>query len=385
MLSREIKERLRGIETPFYLYDMVLLRKTIEEALCQADRYGYLIHYAMKANNDRRIMELISSYGIGADCVSGNEVRRAVETGFHPSSIVYAGVGKKDSEIIYAMQQGIFSFNCESRNELAVINDLAGGMGLVADVALRINPDIDAHTHHHITTGLAENKFGISSGEVREVIASLGDLRNVNIMGIHFHIGSQITDLGVFAELCRSVNSSYRWFTEEGFNLTHVNVGGGFGINYADPDMDPVPDFGSYFSVFAETLDLPASVKVHFELGRSLVAQCGELVSTVLYTKVNGGGRKIALIDASMTELVRPALYSSVHAIENLDASGDVQEYTIGGTACESSDIFASSILLPELRRGDLLTIKSTGAYGASMASRYNLHDIPQAVFSEDI
>ena len=265
MLSREVKERLREYETPFYLYDMELLRRTVECALREADRYGYRLHYAMKANNDRRIMEFIASCGMGADCVSGNEVRRAIETGFAPKDIVYAGVGKKDSEIIYALRQGIFAFNCESKNELVVIDALARELGVVADVALRINPDIDPHTHSYITTGLSENKFGISPREITDVVGMLGDLRNIDIMGLHFHIGSQITDLGVFAELCRKVNASYRWFTEEGFRITDVNVGGGLGVDYDVPEMHPVPDFAAYFAVFAQGLDLPASVGVHFE------------------------------------------------------------------------------------------------------------------------
>lgn len=385
MLSNSIRDILRSRETPFYLYDMGLLRATVESALSEADRHGYLVHYAMKANNDRRIMSLMRDCGLGVDCVSGNEVRRAIESGFPASGIVYAGVGKKDSEIIYSLEQGIFCFNCESKNELSVINSLARDRGMVADVALRINPNIDAHTHRHVTTGLSDNKFGISPQEIDEVVASLGDFRNINIMGIHFHLGSQITDLAVYAELCRAANSAYRWFMEEGFDITHVNLGGGLGVNYADPESEPVPDFEGYFAVFAENLELPASVKVHFELGRSLVAQAGELISTVLYTKVNGGGRKIALIDASMTELLRPALYGSLHAMENLDGSGRLpDEYTIGGTVCESSDIFAASMTLPELRRGDLVSIKSVGAYGASMASQYNLHDLPGSVYSDE-
>lgn len=386
MLSREIKDKLKSFETPFYLYDMELLKRTVEAALSEADRYGYLIHYAMKANNDRRIMDLMHSYGLGADCVSGNEVKWAIECGFPASKIVFAGVGKKDNEIIYALEQGIFSFNCESREELEVINALAGQRGIMADVALRINPNVDPQTHKYITTGKAENKFGISYKEIEEVIASLADFRNVNITGIHFHIGSQITKMDVFRQLATRVNSLYRWFTEEGFNLTFVNLGGGLGIDYESPELNPVPDFESYFAVFSELLDLPAHVDVHFELGRSLVAQCGELISTVIYTKVNGDSHNIALVDASMTELIRPALYQSNHSIENLNGAGrKTADFTIGGTVCESSDIFAESLSMPLLKRGDLVSIKSTGAYGSSMASRYNMHDLPLSVYSDEL
>ena len=357
----------------------------MEAALAAAGRYGYRVHYAMKANNDRRIMAYIAASGMGADCVSGNEVRRALETGFAPQAIVYAGVGKKDSEIAYALEQGIFAFNCESKGELVVIDSIARELGVVADVALRINPDVDPRTHSHITTGLPENKFGISPQELGEVVEMSGDLHNVDIMGLHFHIGSQITDLEVFATLCAKVNAAYAWFAGKGFRITDVNVGGGLGVDYDTPDARPIPDFGAYFAVFAGGLELPASVRVHFELGRSLVAQCGELISRVLYTKVNGNGQDVALIDASMTELLRPALYGSRHAIENLTGAGAARTYTIGGTVCESSDIFARGLALPELRRGDLLSIKSTGAYGAAMASRYNLHDLPRALFSDEL
>lgn len=386
MISRNIKDSLRRLETPFYLYDMELLRTTVASALSEADRYGYILHYAMKANNDRRVMELMNGMGMGVDCVSGNEVMYAIECGFPPSGIVYAGVGKKDREIEYALGQGIFSFNCESGEELQVIDALAARRGVIADVALRLNPGIDARTHKYVTTGLSKSKFGISQTEIERVVTTLGDFPNVNVTGLHFHIGSQITDMDVFEQLCASANSAYRRFTEEGFNLTHMNLGGGLGVNYDDPDGEPVPDFGKYFAVFAENLSLPPHVKVHFELGRSLVAQCGELISTVLFTKAGGSGRTISLIDASMTELIRPALYQSSHIIENLDGPGRAEHtYTIGGTACESSDIFAEGLSLSELRRGDLLSIKSAGAYGASMASRYNMHDIPRSVYSDDV
>lgn len=385
MLSGRIRRRLGGYETPFYLYDMKLLRKTVQAALRAAGRYGYLLHYAVKANSERRIMETVASLGMGADCVSGNEVRRAVESGIPASRIVYAGVGKRDSEILYALEQGIFSFNCESENELEVINSLAERMGVKANVALRLNPDLDPCTHKYITTGLAGNKFGISPTEVEGIVKRIGDFRNITVTGLHFHIGSQITDMKVFERLCAAVNAHYRWFTAHGFGITDINAGGGLGVDYTEPDSNPVPDFESYFAVFARNLCLPSSVRVHFEPGRSVVAQCGELVSKVLYTKTGGNGTNIAIIDASMTELLRPALYNSDHAIESLEREEPRNLYTIGGTACESSDIFARDRQLPRLHRGDLLSIKTAGAYGAAMASRYNLHDLPPSVFSDEI
>ena len=379
-------DKFRELRTPFYYYDTKVLRDTLSCIRTEASRYdNYSVHYAVKANANPKVLTIIRESGLGADCVSGGEIRAAIKAGFPADKIVFAGVGKADWEINLGLDYNIFCFNVESIPELEIINELAVAKGKVANVAFRINPNVGAHTHANITTGLAENKFGISMEDMDHVIDVAQEMKNVKFIGLHFHIGSQITDLGVFAELCRKVNASYRWFTEEGFRITDVNVGGGLGVDYDVPEMHPVPDFAAYFAVFAQGLDLPASVGVHFELGRSLVAQCGELISTVLFTKVSGLGDDIALIDASMTELLRPALYHSRHAIENLTGTGPERAYTIGGTVCESSDIFARDLSLPELRRGDLLSIKTAGAYGAAMASRYNLHDLPQAVFSDEL
>lgn len=385
MLSAHIKDKLGAYPTPFYLYDMELLRTTLEMAREESARYGYKIHYALKANFERRIFETVREFGMGVDCVSGNEVRYSVESGFPASSIVYAGVGKCDEEIRYGIEQGIFAFNCESRHELEVINSIAAEMGKVADVALRINPDVDPKTHKNISTGHGDSKFGISYKEIDEVAAMLPELKNVNITGLHFHIGSQITTWEPFVNLCKRVNMLYEWFTERGFILTHINVGGGLGVNYTDPESQPVPDFKTYFGIFAENLDIDPAVEIHFELGRSLVGQCGELISKVLYNKTTIGGNNVAIVDASMTDLIRPALYDARHAIVNLTGSGKEEVYTIGGTVCESSDIFARDITLPELRRGDLITFKTAGAYGSAMASRYNMHDLPGSVYSDEM
>ena len=385
MLSRKIADKLSAYPTPFYLYDIDLLRETLRQAVEESSRYGYKIHYALKANFDPRIVREALQAGLGVDCVSGNEVRCAIEAGCPASGIVYAGVGKSDKEILYSLEQGIFAFNCESRHELETINELAAGVGKVARVALRINPDVDPMTHRYISTGQADSKFGISYKEIEEVAARLPELKNVEVVGLHFHIGSQIRELRVFEYLCLRVNTLWQWFTEHGFRLTHVNLGGGLGINYDQPESEPVPDFATYFSIFHDYLKIDPSIEVHFELGRSLVAQCGELITRVLYNKTTAGGRNVAIIDASMTELIRPALYQAHHAIENLTPGAGEKLYTIGGTVCESSDIFARDIRLPELRRGDLLSIKSAGAYGSAMASRYNLHDLPGSVYSDSL
>ena len=385
MLSKKIVEKLRAYRTPFYLYDVELLHRTLQCAVEQSARYGYHIHYALKANFDDHLLDVIRSYGLGVDCVSGNEVRKAIESGFDPRKVVYAGVGKSDEEIRYSIEQNILAFNCESRQELQVIDQIAAEMGRTVDVALRINPDVDPHTHKHISTGHGDSKFGISYREIEQVADEIEQLRNIRIVGLHFHVGSQILDMTVFENLCRRVNELSRWFEQRGFALEHINVGGGLGIDYDDPDRATVSDFERYFATFTRTLDV-GNKQIHFELGRSIVGQCGELISRVLYRKTTPTEREVAIIDASMTELMRPALYGAHHRIVNL-TSPDAPQMScmVAGTVCESSDIFAREVELPELRRGDLVAIQSAGAYGRSMASCYNLHALPEAVYSDEL
>jgi len=390
MLSREIREKLRAIPTPFYLYDMALLGRTLDAIRAEADRGDgrapYKIHYAIKANNDPRILRAVLSRGFGIDCVSGNELRLIRSLGFPADGIVYAGVGKSDAEIELGVREGIRAFNCESRQELQVINEIAGRLGLRARVALRINPDVDPQTHRHISTGQADSKFGISYREIEQVAEELPTYRNLDFQGLHFHIGSQITDMRVFEFFCRRVNSLTEWFAAKGFPLGYINMGGGLGVNYDAPEAEPMPDFGAYFDAFRRNLQV-GEAEVHFELGRAMVAQCGELITRVLFNKVNSAGNEVVIIDGSMAELIRPALYDAHHEIENLDARHGTphRPYTVAGTVCESSDVFASGRELPELRRGDLVTIKSAGAYGESMASRYNMHDAPRVVYSDEL
>jgi len=443
MLSRTITPKLQKLTTPFYLYDITLLRSTLRSVVEHSSRYGYVVHYALKANFEERILREALAAGLGVDCVSGNEIRRCIEVGFPASGIVFAGVGKSDSEIEYALRQNIFAFNAESRAELEVIDSIAGriGLGHKARVALRINPDVEPNTHKYISTGQADSKFGISYTEVEQVAAELSSLGNIEITGLHFHIGSQIRDMTAFENLARRAGELYNWFMAKGFSLKHINLGGGLGIDYDNPEGELIPNFDAYFDIFHRLLKVPADVEVHFELGRSIVGQCGELVSRVLFTKINAAGKNVAIIDASMTELIRPALYHARHAIENLGgeeagaengttnacgarcqpvgerdgerlrstarstfsqpagpterspqpakaesvAARPAAVYTIGGPVCESSDIFVRDVTLPELRRGDLVTIKSAGAYGTAMASHYNLHALPSSYFSDEI
>lgn len=374
-------------ETPVYYYDLSLLQQTLETAKRAADVHSFHVHYALKANFNERILKLIRDAGIGADCVSGNEVRKAIEIGFHPGDIVFAGVGKSDKEIKEALSYDIFAFNVESIQELKVINTLAAAQGVKARVALRINPNVDAQTHHYITTGLDENKFGIAHWQLGDAVETLSQSEHLELIGIHFHIGSQITDLNVFKSLCVKVNELNNWFDERGFRLRVLNVGGGLGVDYHEPDAHPIPDFSAYFSVFADFLERKPGQEVHFELGRALVSQCGSLISRVLYVK-HGLKKNFLILDAGMTELMRPALYQAYHQIEKLDTGegtghdAESQRYDVVGPICESSDCFGKEVLLPSCERGDLIAIRTAGAYGEVMASRYNLRDEIRYLYS---
>lgn len=380
------REVLHTMQTPFYYYDMSLLKRTIDEMLCAASGHPWKIHYAVKANGERRILETISAAGFGADCVSGGEIKAAVEAGFAPGNIFYAGVGKSDDEIRYALECGIGCFNIESLEELDVVAQIAADMGRVAPVALRINPDIDAHTHEYITTGLEENKFGIDRRMLDKAVDAVLACHAVRLRGLHFHIGSQITVHEPFKLLCERINSMTERLETKRLHLDFINVGGGIGIDYDNPDSNPVADFKSFFEVFNKNLRLRDGQEIHCEPGRSVVAQCGSLIARVLYVK-EGIQRRFAILDAGMTDLIRPALYGARHKIDKLTPhSGDEEMvYDIVGPVCESTDVFAKDEKLPRLRRNDLVAFRSAGAYGQSMSSCYNMRRLPRAVYSDDV
>lgn len=379
MLKDQVKEWAHE-PTPFYLYDMGLLRRTLEAAQQASARYNFQVHYALKANSNKQILRLIHSYGFGADCVSGNEIKRALKNDFEPGHIVFAGVGKSDAEINYALKNDIFCFNCESSQEIEVIDGLAGEQGKKARIALRINPNVDAHTHKHITTGLDENKFGINMWEMEAVLEKIKTLPHIELIGIHFHIGSQITNMDVFRKLCARVNEIQDWLKERGVQVPHLNVGGGLGVDYHHPDENPMPDFETYFGIFHQHLQVREGQQVHFELGRALVAQCGTLISRVLYIK-NGQAKNFAILDAGMTELLRPMLYQAYHKIENLSSTLPELKYDVVGPICESTDSFGQEVVLPETRRNDLVAVRTSGAYGEVMSSEYNLRDKAKAIY----
>jgi diaminopimelate decarboxylase len=380
-LNKYLK-KFRELPTPFYFYDLDILRNTLDIIKKETGKSGIKVHYAVKANSNPRILEIISSYGYGADCVSMNEIERALSTGFKSSEIVFAGVGKTDKDIKAALAAQIICFNCESVPEIEVINSHALKHSSVANIAIRINPNIEAYTHKYITTGIEESKFGINIRELEDVISLLSKLKNINLKGIHFHIGSQITRMSVFKELCIKINELQKTFSSHNIDLQIINVGGGLGVDYENPDK--TAGFHEYFSLLNELVDLKPGQELHVEPGRSVVAQCGSLISKVLYIK-NGINTRFAIIDAGMTDLIRPALYQAVHRIENLSSNGEIFRYDIVGPVCESADTFAKFIELPETKRGDIIAIRSAGAYGEVMASRYNLRDLPYAVFSDDL
>ena len=378
-------DKFRELETPFYYYDAKVLRDTLDVIRKEAGKYeNYHVHYAVKANANPKVLSIIRESGLGADCVSGGEVRAAIKAGFPSNKIVYAGVGKTDKEINYSLDHDIFCFNVESVPELEVINELAAAKGKVAQVAFRINPNVGAHTHANITTGLAENKFGISMEDMDTVIEMAQRMENVKFIGLHFHIGSQILEMDDFAALCNRVNELQAKLAKERIICEHINVGGGLGIDYGHPNHLPIPNFADYFATYHKFLKLQPGQQLHFELGRAVVGQCGSLISKVTYVK-QGSNKQFAILDAGMTDLIRPALYQAYHRIENITSNEPEETYEVVGPICESSDVFLKAVDLNKAHRGDLFALRSAGAYGEIMASGYNCRELPKGYTSDEL
>lgn len=375
---------IQSLRTPCYYYDTALLQKTLDKIVTERDKHpGFHVHYAVKANANPVLLKIIARAGLGADCVSGNEISRALECGFLPENIVYAGVGKNDWEIETALWHSIFCFNCESLPEIRIIDEIAGRLNRKARIALRINPNVDAHTHQYITTGIEENKFGIYLYDLEQVLTECSHLKNTTLIGLHFHIGSQITDLSVFRSLCIKVNEIQQNLQNRKVRLEHINFGGGLGIDYTDPHREPIADFAGYFDTFARYFEPLPHQQLHFELGRSVIGHCGDLLSRVLYVK-EGRNKKFAVLDAGMNDLLRPALYQAFHKIENISSDKAAEKYDVVGPICESSDCFGKDVSLNGTERGDIIVIHSCGAYGEAMASCYNLRSLPETYFSEE-
>ena len=377
--------KFRELETPFYYYDVNVLRETLSCINKEAGKYNnFCVHYAVKANANHKVLTIIRESGLGADCVSGGEIRAAIKAGFPTNKIVYAGVGKTDWEINLGLDYDIFCFNVESVPELEIINELAAAKGKTARVAFRINPNVGAHTHANITTGLAENKFGISMEDMDKVIDMAGTLPHVKFVGLHFHIGSQILDMGDFVALCNRVNELQEKLYARQIIVEHINVGGGLGIDYAHPNRQAIPNFTEYFATYHKHLKLRPQQTLHFELGRAVVGQCGSLISKVIYVK-QGTNKQFAILDAGMTDFIRPALYQAYHKIENITSEEPMETYDVVGPICESSDVFGKAIDLNKAHRGDLFALRSAGAYGEIMASAYNCRALPKGYTSEEL
>lgn len=377
--------KFEQLRTPFYYYDVELLRETLRTITREAGQHeGFCVHYAIKANANPKLLKIIREAGLGADCVSGGEIEACVRAGFPNNKIVYAGVGKSDWEINIGLDNDIFCFNVESIPELEVINELAAAKGKVARVAFRLNPNVGAHTHANITTGLAENKFGIDMRDMQKVIDEASQMEHIRVVGLHFHIGSQILDMGDFEALCNRINDLQNELERHRIHLEHINVGGGLGIDYQHPNRVPIPDFKAYFDTYAKKLKLRSGQTLHFELGRAIVAQCGSLITRTLYIK-EGYVKKFCIVDAGFTDLIRPALYQAYHKIENLSSDEPVETYDVVGPICESTDVFAKQIDLNKAHRGDFLAIRSAGAYGEIMASQYNCRQLPVGYTSEEV
>ncbi len=379
------KDKFKEITTPFYFYDLQLLQETLDAINTEIARHdNYHVHYAVKANANPKILKRIQQNGFGADCVSGGEINAALSAGINPADIVFAGVGKSDWEIKLALENDISCFNVESVPELEVINSIASEMNKIARVAFRINPNVGAHTHANITTGLAENKFGIAMKDIESVFRMARTLESIEVIGLHFHIGSQILEMDDFKALCKRINEIQDTLCGNDIKVRSINVGGGLGVDYYNPDTNSIPDFKSYFDTYQKNLNLRDGQHLHFELGRSMVAQCGSLLTRILYVK-QGEYKQFAIVDAGMTDLIRPALYQAHHSIQNITSTQALEVYDVVGPICESSDVFAKAIELNKCHRGDMLAIKSAGAYGEIMASRYNCRQLPMGYTSEDL
>ena len=377
-------DKFQTLRTPFYYYDTELLRETLRAINAEVSKHdGWHVHYAIKANANPKLLGIIREAGLGADCVSGGEIEACAKAGFPGSKLVFAGVGKSDWEINLGLDRDIFCFNVESIPELEVINELAQAKGKIARVAFRLNPNVGAHTHANITTGLAENKFGIAMRDMVPVIEHARQMKNIRVEGLHFHIGSQILDMGDFQALCNRINELQDELERHNIRLEHINVGGGLGVDYEHPNRVPIPDFKAYFDTYARHLKLRPAQTLHFELGRAVVAQCGSLITRTLYVK-EGAVKKFAIVDAGFTDLIRPALYQAYHKIENICSDEPMQAYDVVGPICESTDVFAKQIDLNCCHRGDLLAIRSAGAYGEIMASQYNCRRLPVGYTSDE-
>jgi diaminopimelate decarboxylase len=375
--------------TPLYVYSknqIIQNYRAIEEPLKDLD---HVVCYALKANANPAILKILAQEGAGADVVSGGELYLALKAGFPPSRITFAGVGKRDDEIEYALKSNIFTINAESAQELQVISRVALRLGVKARVTLRINPDIDAQSHPYITTGLKQNKFGIPAEEAVGVFKFAATMQNLETVGVHAHIGSQITKIEPFVEAANFLTRFVTSLREAGMPINHIDFGGGFAVQYlnvlthealpVEPDNAVVPPLRQYMEALVPVLR-ESGCSVWFEPGRSIVANAGVLLTKVLYTKENGA-KKFVIVDAGMNDLIRPSLYGAYHQIVPLKLQTYEHEHAdVVGPICETGDFLARDRVLPKSKRDDYLAVMTTGAYGFSLASNYNARPKPAEI-----
>ena len=376
--------KFKELKTPFYFYNTEILKNTLS-SLSKSILPNNKVHYAIKANANERLLKIIKKYSFGIDAVSYNEIRAAINCGFKSKDIVFAGVGKSDDEIINAIKNKISYFNCESLEEIKVIDGLSKILNVKTNVSIRINPNIKTNTHKNIQTGSSDDKFGIDVNSISDILTSINRLNNISIVGIHFHIGSQIRSHDSFLKLSVIANDLNNFFYERNYDIKIINVGGGLSIDYDNPLENIYPEFKSFFNIYNDNIKLRKNQNIHFELGRSIVGQCGFLISRVLFEKESFNNHFI-ILDSGMNNLIRPALYNASHKIINISSSkSSIKNYNIVGPLCESSDTFAENYPIIESKRGDMISICSAGAYGESMSSNYNLREDIKSYFSDTI
>lgn len=361
-----------AIGTPFYCYSSATLERHYRVFADAFKGQPARVCYSVKANSNLGVVATLARQGAGADVVSEGELRRALAAGVTPDKIVFSGVGKTAAELTFALETGIDRFNVESEPELELLSALAAARGLVARIAIRVNPDVDAKTHEKIATGKAENKFGISWRRAPSVYARAGELPGILADGIDVHIGSQLTTLEPFEAAFTRVASMVEALRAQGHPIAHIDLGGGLGIPYrGDNDIPPHPD--EYAAMVKRTVG-HLGCHLTFEPGRLIAGNAGILVSSVIYEK-SGDDRNFLILDAAMNDLIRPTLYDAFHAIQPVTEAGESAEtrlYDVVGPVCETGDFFAKGRILPRLKSGDLVAIMSAGAYGAVQASTYN-------------
>tara|TARA_X000000950_G_scaffold217323_1_gene261499 strand:- start:646 stop:1797 length:1152 start_codon:yes stop_codon:yes gene_type:complete len=383
VFQSESVKRFINLSTPFYYYDLDILEKNLFNLKNSLKTYNK-VHFSVKSNSNPRILRIIKNFNLGIDAVSANEIKHCINLGFNPKDIVFAGVGKSDEEIEYGIINNISYFNVESLQELEVIDSISKKFSKKTTVSIRINPNIKSETHKKIQTGSSDDKFGIDLNDISH-IPKLQKLENIKITGLHFHIGSQIINLKPFHDLCNISNDILNYLRENDIKIKNINVGGGLGIDYEYPEKNLLSNFKEFISLFNNQIRLDKNQSIHFELGRSIVGQCGFLISKILYSK-KSYDKNFLILDSGMNNLIRPALYNSKHKISNLTSkNSDHLNYDVAGPICESSDTFAKNYRLVKSIRGDLIAIHSCGAYAESMSSNYNLRDNINSYYSDTI